>query len=152
MADWAAWSDDELDWDRDDRRDTRKQAPSLSCAGRSGMTRKYRAEQIISISASESGTEVELQMVVAFNVHPGAKATMIDPPEGPVAEVNELRFFLIKDGKPSPTPASLPVWMINFLTDNNEFHDWMLSEAAEQYIAAAEDHADHRLEMMREEF
>lgn len=42
------------------------------------MSNKYRAEQYISISASESGEEVELLMVVDFKVHPGSPATTID--------------------------------------------------------------------------
>lgn len=115
------------------------------------MSNKYRAEQYISISASESGTEIELQMVVDFKVHPGSPATMIDPPEGPLAEIDQVQCFLVKSGKPSATAASLPVWMINAICDTPEFQEWMLSEAAEQYIAAKEDAADHRREMMREE-
>lgn len=115
------------------------------------MSSKYRAEQVISIAASESGTEVEVQIVAHFTVHTGANATMIDPPEGPIAEVDRLQFFLIKAGKPSPTEAMLPVWMINVLTDNSEFQEWMLSEATEQAIAAADDHADQKREMMRED-
>lgn len=115
------------------------------------MTHKYRAEQHISISASESGTEIELLMVVNFTVHPGSKATMIDPPEGPLAEIDQVQCFLVKDGKPSPTPATLPVWMINFICDTDDFQEWMLSEAAEQHIASAEDYADQRREMMRGE-
>lgn len=114
------------------------------------MTRKYRAEQYLCVSASESGTEVELQMVVNFTVHPGAKATMIDPPERPLAEVDDLTFFLMRGGKPSPTPASLPVWMINFFCDNEDFQQWILSEAADQHIAAVEDAADAKREMMME--
>lgn len=116
------------------------------------MTSKYRAEQHISISASESGTEIELLMVVNFTVHPGSKATMIDPPEGPLAELDQVQFFLVSAGKPSPNvAATLPVWMINFICDTDAFQEWMLSEAAEQHTATAEDYADQRREMMREE-
>lgn len=115
------------------------------------MSNKYRAEQYISISTSESGTEIELQMVVNFTVHPGSPATMIDPPEGPMAEIDDVQFLLVKSGKPSTTLATLPVWMINLICDTEDFQNWMLSEATEQAVAALEDYADHRHEMMREE-
>ncbi|MCD1266908.1 hypothetical protein B5M44_21995 [Shinella sumterensis] len=112
---------------------------------------RYSAEQYLCISASESGTEVELQMVVDFTVHPGSKATMIDPPEGPLAEVEDVKFFLMREGKPSQTPAALPVWMINLFCDNDDFQQWMLSEAADQHVAAVEDAADATREMMLED-
>lgn len=114
------------------------------------MGNKYRAEQTISISASETDTEIELQMVVSFTVHSGSKATLIDPEEQALAEVDQVNFFEIKDGKQSPSPASLPVWLIDRLTDGDDFQEWMLSEAAEQHIAASEEYADHLREMMRE--
>lgn len=116
------------------------------------MGNKYRAEQYISISASESGTEIELQMVVDFTVHPGSPATMIDPPEGPLAEIDQVQFFMVKDGKPLPNvTASMPDWLEDHFTTGDDFQTWMLTEADEQYIAAKEDAADHRREMMREE-
>lgn len=115
------------------------------------MSSKYRAEQYISISASESGTEIEFLMVVEFTVHPGRAQTMIDPAELTTAEIDQVQFFLMRSGKPSPEPASIPVWMINFLCDTSEFQDWMLSEAADQRQSALEDAADHRREMMQEE-
>lgn len=114
------------------------------------MSNKYRTEQYISISASESGTEIELQMVVDFTVHPGAPATMIDPPEGPLAEIDQVQCFLVKEGKRSSVLETLPVWMINFICDTLEFQEWLLSEATDQAVAALEDYADQRREMMQE--
>ncbi|KAA3504630.1 hypothetical protein DXM27_05315 [Rhizobium rhizogenes] len=115
------------------------------------MTSKYRAEQYISISASESGTELELQMVVDFTVHPGAPATTIDPAELTSAEVNNSQFFLMQNGKPKPEPVSMMVWMIDRFTEGGAFQEWLLSEAADQHQAALEDYADQRREMMQEE-
>lgn len=115
------------------------------------MSRKYRAEQYLCISASESGTEIELQMIVNFTVHPGAPATMIDPPEGPLAEIDQVQCFLVKSGKASTVVATLPVWMINAICDTPEFQEWMLSEATDQAVSALEDYADHRREMMQED-
>lgn len=115
------------------------------------MSNKYRAEQYISISASESGTEIELQMVVDFTVHPGAPATMIDPPEGPLAEIDQVQCFLVKSGKPSAVEAAIPAWAFNMICDTPEFQEWMLSEATEQAVSALEDYAEQRREMMQEE-
>lgn len=115
------------------------------------MSNKYRAEQYISISASESGTEIELQMVVDFTVHPGSPATMIDPPEMPLAEVDKVQFFKVDGLKRLPDPVTLPDWLEDHFTTGDDFQTWMLTEAAEQYIAAKEDAADQRREMMREE-
>lgn len=114
------------------------------------MSNKYRAEQYISISASESGEEVELLMVVNFTVHPGSPATTIDPAELPSAEVDNAQFFLMQNGKLRPEPVSMMVWMIDRFTEGEAFLEWLLSEAADQHQAALEDHADQRREMMLE--
>lgn len=115
------------------------------------MSNKYRAEQYISISASESGTEIELQMVVDFTVHPGSPATMIDPPEMPLAEVDNVQFFKMDGLKRLPDPVTLPDWLEDHFTTGDDFQTWMLTEADEQFTAAKEDAADRRPEMMREE-
>lgn len=115
------------------------------------MSNKYRAEQYISISASESGTEIELQMVVDFVGHPGSPASWGNPPEGPTAEIDKVEFFLMKNGKPKADAVKLPDWIVESLTSGQDFIDWMLLEAREQRQAAVEDYADHRREMMREE-
>lgn len=108
------------------------------------MTREYRAEQTVCISASESGDELEILMVVNFIVHPGSKQTMIDPAEEPTAEVDRIQFFNISNGKPLPNPIALPVWLINSLTDGAAFHDWLLSEAEEDEQFMREQDAEAR--------
>ncbi|WP_155846300.1 hypothetical protein [Agrobacterium sp. 10MFCol1.1] len=115
------------------------------------MSNKYRAEQYISISASESGTEIELQMVVDFTVHPGSKATLVDPAEMPMAEVSKVQFFKMQGLKALPDPVSIPDWIEEHFTTGDDFHTWMLTEADQQHQSAKEDAADHRREMMQEE-
>jgi hypothetical protein len=116
------------------------------------MINKYRAEQIVCINCTISnGTEIDLRMLVDFTVYPGAQATLIDPPEYPMAEANQIQFFEIKDGKDSAEPVALPEWMIERFTGGEDFQEWMLAEAAEQHEAAADEHADQRREMMLEE-
>lgn len=109
------------------------------------MSHKYRAEQVVCISGWDCGTEIELKMVVSFTVHPGSKATEIDPPEEPTVEVYSIRFF---DGKDELT---LPWSISDRFTSSDGFKSWLMSEAAEQHQAAVEDAADARREMMREE-
>ena len=115
------------------------------------MTRKYRAEQTVCISASESGDELEIMMVVNFTVHPGSKQTMIDPAEEPTAEVDQVQFFNISNGKPLPNPVTIPVWLINSLTDGAAFHEWLLSEAADDEQFMREQDADARREKIMED-
>lgn len=115
------------------------------------MSNKYRAEQYISISASESGTEIELQMVVDFTVHPGSPATRIDPAEMPLAEVSKVQFFKMSGLKALPDPVTLPDWLEEHFTTGDDFQTWMLTEAGDQHQAALEDHADQRREMMLED-
>lgn len=103
------------------------------------MTSKHRAEQTVCISASESGEELEILMVVNFTVHPGCKQTMTDPAEEPTAEVDLVQFFNMSNGKPLPYPITMPIWMVNSLTDGASFKDWLLSEAADQNEAAIDD-------------
>ncbi len=116
------------------------------------MSNKYRAEQYISINASESGTEIELQLVVTFTVHPGSPATMIDPPEEPLAEVDKVQFFRMDGKKALPDPVRIPEWIEEAFTSGEDFQAWMLSEATALQIAAEEDYADQRREMLREDF
>lgn len=113
------------------------------------MSKSYRAEQDVCISGWECGTEIELKLVVSFTVHPGSKETLVDPAEEPSIEVDKFNFFEVKNGKPSPDAATLPVWMINRFTESHSFNEWLMSEAAEQHQSALEDAADARREDAR---
>lgn len=110
------------------------------------MKHVYRAEQVVSISGFECGTEIELKMVVAFRVNPGCKASISGPEEEPTPEVLTVRFL---DGSDE---IKLP-WSIEdrFTSNTSGFHNWLLGEAADQYQRAVEDAADARREMLREE-
>lgn len=114
------------------------------------MSNKYRAEQYVYISG-ETCTEIELQMVVDFTVHPGSKATLVDPAEMPLAEVSKVQFFKMSGLKPLPDPVALPDWLEEHFTNGDDFQTWMLTEADEQLTAAKEDYADQRREMMQED-
>jgi hypothetical protein len=108
------------------------------------MSKKYRAQQDIAISGWECGTEIELKMVVTFTVHPGSKATEIDPPEAASVEINKVRFF---DGQDE---LQLPWSIEDRVTSADGFKSWLIGEAAEQETEARDDAADHKREMMAE--
>lgn len=112
------------------------------------MSKKYQAEQYVLITTSGSEAEIELRMVVDFTGHPGSPATMIDPPEGPTAEVDQVQFFRMKNGKALPEPAILPDWMVENLTRGQDFIDWMLVDASEKDAADADEYADYKRDMM----
>lgn len=112
------------------------------------MSKKYHAEQYVLITTSGSEVEIEFKMMVDFTGHPGSPSTMIDPPEGPTAEVDQVQFFRMKNGKALPEPTILPDWMVESLTSGQDFIDWMLVEASEQRAAAADEYADYRRDMM----
>lgn len=109
------------------------------------MSKSYRAEQDICISGWECGTEIELKMVVQFKVHPGSKATEIDPPEEPSVEVDTVRFF---DGKDE---LKLPWSIGDRFSSADGFKGWLLAEAAETEEYSREIAAEARAEDERME-
>ena len=107
------------------------------------MTR-FTARQDIHISGWECGFEVEVEMVVTFTVSKSVPASNDGPAEEPAPEVLDLKFFRNKK------PTSLPVWLIDFIQDRDQFDAWLMSEAEDQSQQAEEDHADHMRDMRRE--
>lgn len=115
------------------------------------MSSKFRAEQDVAISAWESGTEIEIRMVVNYTVHPGYPATLEEPGSDAIAEVDRVQFFEIKDGKPSADECGMAVWLLNRLTEGDDFYNWLLTEAAETDAYHREQYADMLREEMRDE-
>lgn len=107
------------------------------------MSPKYRAQQDISISGFECGTEIELKMVVTFTVHPGSKATLVDPAEEPSVEIDKVHFF---DGTDE---LQLPWSIGDRFTNRDEFKDWLMQEASDQHEAALDEKAEARREEIR---
>lgn len=106
-------------------------------------SRKYRAEQCVAISGWECGTEIGLNMVVEFTVHPGSAATLENPAELPSVEIGSVRFF---DGKDELT---LPWSISDRFTSRYEFKDWVMQEAIDQHEAALDAKAEARREELR---
>lgn len=108
------------------------------------MSKKYHAKQSVYLTA-DYGPEVELTMTVDFTVTDHLPQTMTDPEELPTVEDIEIKLFHGENA------LTVPSWMDEGYSDSLEFKDWLLDEAAEQHIAAKEDAADQRREMMQEE-
>lgn len=107
--------------------------------------RKYRAEQYMSISSSECGTEIELKMVIDFTVTDYLPATLTDPEEPRTVEDIVIRYFLgAKEVSVSHSIEDA------FVYSSSQFSDWLLSEAAERDESARDDAADQKREVMRD--
>jgi len=107
------------------------------------MTRKYRATQAIHIGGWECGTEIELQMIVDFTVHPGCAQTLQSPAEPATVEVSSVRFM---DGADE---IKLPWSIEDRFTSRDEFKDWLIGEAADSEEYARDQAADACREDMR---
>lgn len=88
--------------------------------------KKYRAEQFLSITGSECGTEVELKQVVVFTVNPGCTETRLTPEEPATVEDVVIRHFA------GIFEIELPEFVISEFVDSRAFKEWLLSEANEQ--------------------
>jgi len=105
----------------------------------------YRAEQHLAISGSECGTEIELKMVVDFEVTDYAPATRTDPEEPRAVEDIVIRYFLgTKEVSVSHSIEDA------FVYNDSQFSDWLLSEAAERDESARDEVADQKREAMRD--
>jgi hypothetical protein len=112
------------------------------------MTQSYHANRTISIDADDLGC-IELKMVVDFIVHPGCKATSVDPGEEPSIEVNSVEFF--RATRNGPEKVSMPPWLVNDFCIDGGFDDWLMSEASEQAEIARDEAADAAYERSQEE-
>lgn len=106
---------------------------------------KYRAEQDICISGWECGTEIEMKLVVEYSMTEHYPASDDGPEEFPQPDDITLRFF--RKG----IEVDLPSWVEEEFVNSDEFTSWLIAEADETNLCAAEDAADHKSEMMRDE-
>jgi hypothetical protein len=111
------------------------------------MRGSFTARTTLSLAAWDAGGELEAEMVVKFTVNPGCAQTLTDPGEPASIEDISTRLFTTKTKTELPCPA----WLEAHFSDDKEFNNWLLSEAAEQDECAREDAAERRYEQMREE-
>ena len=103
--------------------------------------RTYFVKTPISISAWEAGPEHEVNAIVGFKVHPARAQTQLEPAEH--ASVEVTRFTLTST---FGTELACPDWLSSRFTEDENFLDFLMSEARDQDEAAADDRADAALE------
>jgi hypothetical protein len=111
------------------------------------MSKRYIAMQTIVIAGDECGTEILLEMVVGFTVHPGCKQTMTDPAEEPSIDINHVRFF-----NGDKQEVVLPAFITDRFTDNSGFDAWLKSEAKSQEEADREEYAEYRIALRERDY
>lgn len=110
------------------------------------MRGSFTARTTLSLAAWDAGPEFEVEMVVTFTVQPESGDGWNDPREPASVEDIRVRLF----SHITKTELACPSWVEEWFTDDKEFHNWLLSEAAEQYESAREDAAERRREMRLE--
>lgn len=106
----------------------------------------YTASTPLHLALWDGGGEVEVEAVVDFNVIPGSRATHTQPAEAPMVEVTRFRLR-----KPKTKEwLTCPAWIEEAFTSDESFEKWLLDEAGEQEMAAADDAADAKLEELKE--
>ncbi|WP_051375765.1 hypothetical protein [Aliihoeflea sp. 2WW] len=103
---------------------------------------KFTARTTLSLAVWDAGPEHEVDMVVTFTVNPARPQTEIDPAEPSSVEDITIRLFKDKGA----TELSIPDWQHELFTNDRDFREWLISEAAEQIedakVGAAEARAD----------
>lgn len=100
--------------------------------------RTYFVKTPISIAAREAGPEIEVNAIVGFNIVPVRKQALNEPAEPASVEIIKFRLFRDISG----IELACPDWLAVQFTENEAFHDFLMSEARDQDEAAACDRAD----------
>jgi len=88
------------------------------------------------------GGEIGIVLEINFTVYPGYAGDRIDPPEGPSVDIHDWTLTG-PDG-----PLDCPNWLAAIYTPDD---DALLQIAGDDLRAEAEDRADARLDMQRED-
>lgn len=92
--------------------------------------KKYRAEQFLSITGSECGTEVEVRQLVTFTVVKGWPETRLTPAERDTVDDVVIRHFIGEH--PGAREIKLPDRIILEFEESKAFNAWLISEANAQ--------------------
>ena len=101
---------------------------------------KFTARTTLSLAVWDAGPEHEVDMVVTFTLHPAQAQTWPDPAEP--ASVEDVKIRLFKDKGATELP--IPDWQHELFANDNDFREWLISEAAEQIEDAKADAAEAR--------
>ena len=109
----------------------------------------YIAKTPLHMALWDAGGEVEVEAVITYTVTEYRPATMIDPEEPAMAEVSNFELRKIKTGE----PLACPEWISEAFEADDEFMNWLVSDAndADEYAkeCAAEARTEARLEAAR---
>lgn len=104
----------------------------------------YFVKTPISIAAWDAGPEIEVNAIVGFEVHSDRSQTQFEPAEPASVEVTSFKLTT-----PFGNELACPSWLEIRFTENEEFLDWLMSEAADQNEAAKDAMAELRSEERR---
>lgn len=105
--------------------------------------RSFTASDTIVIAPTMSGALLLLHAAYDFTVSPAADASSISPAEP--ASIEDVTVSLSLAG----VTVNAPGWLYDWLCDSRD--DWLMQQAAAQHEAAADDAADHRRDLLRED-
>jgi len=109
----------------------------------------YIAKTPLHLALWDAGGEVEVEAVITYTVTKFRPATMIDPEEPAMAEVSNFQLRKPKTGEWLTCPA----WISEAFDVDDEFMNWLISDAndADEYAkeCAAEARLEARLEAAR---
>lgn len=108
------------------------------------MMRTYFVKTPISIAAWEAGPEIEVNAIVGFKVIP-ARAQVLNEPAEP-ASVEITKFQLTST---FGNELACPDWLAVRFTEDEAFHEFLMSEAQEQSNEAKEALAEFKREERR---
>jgi len=110
----------------------------------------YITKTPLSLSLWSASGEVEVEAVITYTVTKFCPATMTDPEEPAIAEVSSFQLRKPKTGEWLTCPA----WISDAFEANDEFMNWLVSDAndADEYAkecAAEAQTEDARIEVAR---
>ena len=108
---------------------------------------KHRAEQDVTISGFECGTEIECKMVVAYRMTEHFPASENGPEEFPQPEIESLRFF--RKREKVAVEIVVPPFIEDAFLDSDEFKSWLASEATDADEYARDRATEERREELR---
>ena len=110
------------------------------------MTHKLTTSFLINLM----GEETELELQLEFKVHPGSRATQIDPEEYTTAELADAWVIERKiiAGAKTIHRQDVPTWLWNIIVDSDEIQAAMLQEYVDDCIAEKEYQAESRADYL----
>lgn len=108
--------------------------------------RTYTAKSSLALSLWEGGGEIEVEAVIRYTVTRFQPATLEQPEEPAMAEVDSFRLRKPKTGE----WLNCPAWISDAFEGDDSFMSWLAGEATEQDASDADEAADAQREAREE--